>query len=172
MKMDRWIFWGIWVLSALFWVITPAPNSYMNPSPLAPNHEVYPYSDAAGYDFQSQYALAGQGLNNGKATDNPMYPAFLVLVHLVSGQNYAANMAVQAAIYAFSVTYLFIGKKTFWTDSGNISSHNDHITRLQLNCRCFIDQSCQPQADADRFPNSNWNCAQYFGINNMGRQRA
>ncbi len=114
MKMDRWIFWGIWVLSALFWVITPAPNSYMNPSPLAPNHEVYPYSDAAGYDFQSQYALAGQGLNNGKATDNPMYPAFLVLVHLVSGQNYAANMAVQAAIYAFfpSLIYL-LGKKLF-----------------------------------------------------------
>jgi len=113
-KMERYFLGGIWALSALFWGITPAPNSYMNPSPLAPNHEVYPYSDAAGYDIQSQYALAGQGLNNGKAMDNPMYPAFLAFVHLVSGQNYGANMAVQAAIYALfpSIIYL-LGKKLF-----------------------------------------------------------
>lgn len=108
---DPWIFLGIWLITALFWGLTPAPNSYMNPAPLPPNYEVYPYSDAAKYDLQSQYALIGQGLNQGRVVDNPLYPVFLVFIHLFSGQNYPLNMAFQAAIFAIfpSIAYL-IGK--------------------------------------------------------------
>jgi len=72
----------------------------MNPAPLPPNYEVYPYSDAAEYDLQSQSALIGQGFNQGKSMDNPLYPVFLFFVHLLSGQNYTINMALQAAIFA------------------------------------------------------------------------
>lgn len=114
LKLDQWVFFSIWLISAFFWGITPAPKSFFNPAPLPPNNEVYPYSDAAGYDLQSQSALMGQGLNNGKIMDNPMYPAILVFIHLVSGQNYAANMALQAAIFAIlpAIVYL-LGKTLF-----------------------------------------------------------
>lgn len=116
---DQWIFLGIWFLTALFWGLTPVPNSYMNPAPLPPNYEVYPYSDAAKYDLQSQSALMGQGLNQGKVVDNPLYPVFLILIHLLSGQSYALNMALQAAIFAVfpSIAYL-IGKLLFGRSLG------------------------------------------------------
>lgn len=114
LKLDSRIFLGIWLITAFFWGITPAPHSYFNPSSLPPNHEVYPYSDAAKYDLQSQYVLIGQGLNNGKSVDNPLYPLFLVFIHLVSGQNYMANMALQAAIFAvFPALAYLIGKTLF-----------------------------------------------------------
>lgn len=109
---DTWIFLGIWFITAILWGLTPVPNSYMNPAPLPPNYEVYPYSDAAKYDLQSQYALIGQGFNQGRVMDNPLYPVFLFFIHLLSGQNYTLNMALQAAIFAVfpSIAYL-IGKE-------------------------------------------------------------
>jgi hypothetical protein len=108
------VFFGIWIIAALIWGLTPAPNSFFNPAPMPPNQEVYPYSDAAGYDLQSQSALIGQGLDNGRSVDNPFYPVFLVLVHLVSGQDYAANMALQAAIFAIFPALVYgLGKMLF-----------------------------------------------------------
>jgi hypothetical protein len=126
---DQWIFLGIWFVTALFWGLTPAPNTYMNPAPLPPNHEVYPYSDAAKYDMQSQSALIGQGLNQGKVVDNPLYPVFLIFIHLLSGQNYAINMALQAAIFAIfpSIAYLigkfFLGRSLGITVASMIAFH-------------------------------------------------
>lgn len=107
-KLDTGLFFGIWLIAALIWGFTPAPNSYFNPAPLPPSKEVYPYSDAAGYDLQSQYALIGQGLNNGKSVDNPLYPAFLVLIHLFTGQNYSTNMTLQAMIFAVFPAIIYL----------------------------------------------------------------
>jgi len=110
--MDRWAFVLVWLLAALYWARMPTPSSYMNPAPRPPNFEIYPYSDSAEYDLQSQSALLGQGMNYGRALDNPMYPAFLAIVHLLSGQDFKANMAVQGAVLAIlpAIAYL-LGKQ-------------------------------------------------------------
>ena len=99
-RLDVAIFLLIWVIGGYLWAKTPAPNGYLNPGPYPPTNETYPFSDADRFDIMSQYALIGQGLNNGKAYNRPVYPAFLVYVHLLSGQNYADNMGLQAAIFA------------------------------------------------------------------------
>jgi len=119
LKLDRWLVPGIWLVTALLWGFTPVSESYFNPKSLPPNYQYYPYSDAADYDLQSQYVLIGQGLNNGKSVDNPIYPAFLVLIHLLSGQNYARNMALQSMFYAvFPVIAYLIGKELFGRGTG------------------------------------------------------
>ena len=107
-RLDAVVFAAVWILGAALWATAPVTESYFNPRPKPPNRQMYPYSDAATYDLQSQSALLGYGLDNGGAVDNPMYPTFLVLVHRFAGQDYAASMAFQAAVLAVfpAVVYL------------------------------------------------------------------
>jgi len=79
-------------------MLTPAPNGWFNPGPFPPTYQTFPFSDAAHYDLQSQFALLGQGLDNGGSPARPAYPAFLVLIHVLTGQDYDRNMNLQAAI--------------------------------------------------------------------------
>lgn len=100
----------IFVSAAALWAGTPAPNGFLNPRPVPPNFEVYPYADAARFDLDSQYALIGQGISGG-SSNRPVYPTLLLLMHLVAGQSYDKMMAVQAIFYAvFPVILFFIGK--------------------------------------------------------------
>ncbi len=92
------LFIGIWLITAAFWAAQPAPATYFNSEPRPPTRETYPFSDAAGYDLRAQFALIGQGLSDGRTDDNPLYPAFLVLAHLIGGQSYQTVMAIQAAV--------------------------------------------------------------------------
>jgi hypothetical protein len=107
-RLDVVVFAAAWIFAAILWATAPVTESYFNPRPRSPNHEMYPYSDAATYDLQSQSALLGYGLDYGRAVDNPLYPTFLALVHVFAGQDYAASMAFQAATLAVfpAVVYL------------------------------------------------------------------
>lgn len=102
------IFLIVWIFAAILWAIQPVHASYVNPAPRLPNWEMYPYSDGTKYDIASQFALIGQGLNNHRKTDAPLYPLFLVFVHAVSGQNYQINMAVQAAVLAVLPALMYL----------------------------------------------------------------
>ena len=107
-RIDLILFFSIWIVGALAWMMTPAPNGWFNPGPFPPNYETYPFSDAAKYDIQAQFALIGQGLNNGGIGSRPAYPAFLVLIHALTGQDYDSNMNLQAAIFAVFPAIAFL----------------------------------------------------------------
>jgi hypothetical protein len=120
---DRRIFLAIWLIVALNWAVQPAPVSYFNPAARPPNGEMYPYSDAAGLDVQSQFMLMGQGIANGRSEDNPLYPIFLTFIHLLSGWDYQANMALQAAVFAvFPAAVYLIGRQLHGRSAGMMAA--------------------------------------------------
>jgi len=107
-RTDLIVFLLIWCISGLIWMRTSAPNGWFNPGPFPPTQQTYPFSDAAKYDLESQFALIGQGLDNGGPSARPVYPAFLVLIHVLSGQDYDQNMRLQAALFGIfpAIVYL------------------------------------------------------------------
>ncbi len=111
-RLDLWVCLILWGLTAFLWVREPVPPSYFNTGPYPPNHEYYPFSDAALYDLSSQYILIGQGLNSGAAFDRPLYLQFLFFLHLAAGQNYEHIVNIQSAILALFPVFLYlIGKE-------------------------------------------------------------
>ncbi|GAB4501280.1 MAG: hypothetical protein Fur0035_08220 [Anaerolineales bacterium] len=102
----------IWLIAAALWAREPVRASFFVTRPLPPNGEFYPYADPSVFDINSQYALIGQGLNNGVFYDRALYPFFLTLLHTFFGQNYQTLMAAQAALFAILAALLFlIGEK-------------------------------------------------------------
>ena len=120
-KFDIMIFLLIWIIGGYLWDKIPVPNGYLNPGPYPPTNETYPFADAARFDIMSQYALIGQGLNNGEAYNRPVYPAFLVYIHILSGQSYADNMGLQAAIFAVFPALLYLLAKFLSNRSSGIA---------------------------------------------------
>jgi hypothetical protein len=107
-RSDILIFFLLWGLTAFFWVREPLPPSYFAPGPYPPGHEHYPFSDAATFDLGSQFALIGQGINNGVYFDRALYMAFLVFLHKFAGQDFTEVVALQAAIYAVLPGILYL----------------------------------------------------------------
>lgn len=110
--VDLFLFFTVWVISAFFWAAQPVPESFWVTGPRPPNHEYYPFSDLMTFDVGSQFALIGQGINNGVFWDRALYMSFLVYLHSLGGQNYQTLMSIQAVIFAVfpALTYL-IGRK-------------------------------------------------------------
>jgi hypothetical protein len=121
-KTDLLIFLAIWIIAALVWMRTPAPHGYFNPGPYAPTNETYPFSDAAKFDLESQFALIGQGLNNGGGIARPVYPVLLVLIHVLTGQNYDQNMNLQAALFAVFPAIIFLIGTTLCNRSAGVAA--------------------------------------------------
>jgi hypothetical protein len=104
---DIFLFISIWVVAAVLWTGEPQVRSFFAPQPAPPNHAFYPISDAMTYDLAAQFALIGQGLENGRHTDKPLLSAFLVLVHLIAGQDYDRVANVQAIFLALLPAFLY-----------------------------------------------------------------
>lgn len=106
------IFIAIWGVAAFLWAREPMPSSYFAPGPYAPDYQYHPYSDAMTFDLASQFALIGQGINNGVFFDRALYMGFLVFLHALAGQDYSQVVALQAAIYAvFPAILYLLGKE-------------------------------------------------------------
>jgi len=113
---SRWrsaiIFLLVWLVAAFLWAREPVRASFFVTAPMPPNSEFYPYADPSVFDINSQYALIGQGLNNGVFYDRVLYLAFLAALHTFFGQNYETLMAAQAALFAIFPALIFlIGEK-------------------------------------------------------------
>ena len=102
------LFFAIWIISAFFWAREPVKPDFLVTQPVAPNFEMYPDYDARIYDLMSQFAIIGQGINNHNFFDRVLYPAFLVYLHTLAGQNYSQLMAIQAALFAVLPALLFL----------------------------------------------------------------
>jgi hypothetical protein len=107
-RIDIILFLVIFLSVGLLWASSPLIHSYFNPKPLPPNYAYYPYSDAAKFDLQAQSTLVGFGFDKGTPLDRPFYPLLLAILHLISGQNYADNMILQAFLYGVfpAIVYL------------------------------------------------------------------
>ncbi len=110
-RSDLLIFFLLWGITAFFWAREPLRPSFFSPGPYAPNNAFHPYSDAATFDLGSQFALIGQGINNGVFFDRALYMAFLVFLHKLAGQDYVQIITLQAVIYAvFPAVLYLLGK--------------------------------------------------------------
>jgi hypothetical protein len=102
------VFILVWVVTAALWAQEPVQSSYFSPGPYYPNQEFAPYSDAASFDIKAQFALIGEGLDKGRFLDRGFYPAFLVFLHVLGGDDYNLLMMIQAAVFAILPAALFL----------------------------------------------------------------
>lgn len=120
---DMLLFLAIWGVSAYFWAGQPLQASFFFTPPMFPNHEFYPFADLEFFDRSSQYALIGQGINNGQFYDRALYIAFLIYLHTFFGQNYELLMKIQAGLFAvFPAVVYLIGKNLHSRPAGLIAA--------------------------------------------------
>ncbi len=120
---DILLFFAIWGVSAYFWASQPLQASFFITPPMFPNHEFYPFADLEFFDRASQYALIGQGINNGQFYDRALYIAFLVYLHTFFGQNHELLMKIQAGLFAvFPAVVYLIGKNLHGRPPGLIAA--------------------------------------------------
>jgi hypothetical protein len=120
---DAIIFLAVWAISAVLWASLPLESSFFLTPPYSPNYEFYPFSDAELFDRASQYALIGQGINNGQFFDRTLYIALLVYLHSLFGQNYELIINTQAALFAvFPAVVYLIGKNLHSRPAGLLAA--------------------------------------------------
>lgn len=107
-QADLLLFFAIWAITAVFWVRQPLQTSFFFTPPTPPNLEFYPFADLEFFDQSSQYALLGQGINNGMFFDRTLYIAFLVYLHTFFGQNYELLMSIQAGLFAVLPAVIYL----------------------------------------------------------------
>jgi hypothetical protein len=107
---DFLIFLLLWGGAAWYWGAEPLRPSYFSPEPGPPNHEFYPYSDAATYDVAAQSLLTGYGLGNDVV--RPFYSAFLAAAQALHGTGYQNILDWQIPLLALipPLLYLIVGK--------------------------------------------------------------
>jgi hypothetical protein len=120
-RSDLLVFFIIWGITAFLWSREPLRPNFFSPGPYPLDNEYHPYSDAATFDLGSQFALIGQGINNGVFFDRALYMAFLAFLHALVGQNYIQVVALQSAIYAVLPAILYLlGKAVYGRSFGSI----------------------------------------------------
>ena len=107
-RLDLIIFLAIWLAAAVLWTHVPFPGSFFAPGPYPPNQQLYPFSDAAKYDTDAQYAFLGLGMNDSNYTDKPLYSTFLILMHVLFGQRYDWIVTIQVIILAIFPALLYL----------------------------------------------------------------
>jgi len=107
-RLDLIIFIAIWLVTAFLWTHVPFPGSFFAPGPYPPNQQLYPFSDAAKYDTDAQYAFLGLGMNDNNYTDKPLYSTFLLLLHVLFGQCYDWIVLAQVIILAIFPALLYL----------------------------------------------------------------
>jgi len=114
----------IWLAAAAIWFLQPQPGAFFAPGPYPPNNELYPFSDAAGYDISAQRALIGMGYNTPECPDKPFYITLLTWFHLLGGQRYHAVIFWQVALLAlFPVVLYLIGKHLHSRTAGFLTAY-------------------------------------------------
>ena len=100
----------LWVLTIIIWTNQPIPRSYFILMPGPPNHEIYPYSDAANHDIAAQHVLIGNGFIDGKVIKRPLLSTFFTFLHIIAGQDYQKVIDLQTLVLAFfPVAMYFLG---------------------------------------------------------------
>lgn len=114
---------SIFFLAFSIWAGQAVPRGFFATPPRAPNFEIYPFSDAAFYDFHAQSLLVGLGYRGEAIPPRPLYILFLAFSHLLVGQDYNRVIFIQTALLAFfPVIIYWIGKKLSTATTGFIAA--------------------------------------------------
>jgi hypothetical protein len=110
-KADLVIAFSIWLTAVVLWMSLPLPkNNYFAPPVQPPNYEVYPFSDAEQYDFNSLQVYYGS--LKDIVISKPLYVTLLALFHAITGLRYDRIILLQSLLVAvFPVVLYFIGKE-------------------------------------------------------------
>ena len=109
---DKWIAVIIWAVTLALWLSQPVNPGYGTQTPIAPNYEIYPFSDAQLYDQNSQSVIIGKGMANEEFPARPIYVIFLAITHALVGQDYNAVIAFQSIFLAsFPAILYLLGKE-------------------------------------------------------------
>jgi hypothetical protein len=116
-KTSRWdalVCIMIWLAASVLWLSQPVIPNASALKPREPNFEVYPFSDAQTYDGFAQSAMAGAGFGNNRIPQRPLYVVFLILSHILVGQNYNSVIVFQTLVFAtFPVLLYLFGMEFF-----------------------------------------------------------
>lgn len=96
----------LWLFAVVLWSSQPLSSTFFSPRGTAPNFAFYPYSDAATHDLVAQNILVGEGF--GSAVEKPLYSLFLVLAHVIVGQDYANVVIFQIGVVAIFPALLYL----------------------------------------------------------------
>lgn len=121
-SLDALIFVVIWAIAALSWAAQPTPASFMAPRPMPPNEEIYPYADAVRFDLGGQFALIGQGLNNGQFYYRIFFMGYLFVMRALFGQDYSSVVTAQAALFAIFPALVYLLGRRLWNRSFGIAA--------------------------------------------------
>lgn len=106
--MDLLICLVLWLAAVFFWMEQDVQRSYFSPSPVPPNEEIYPYSDAGYYDYNAQSLLLGYGFMNGQVVPRPLYILMLAGFHAIAGQGYEQTIFIQTLVLALLPVLLYL----------------------------------------------------------------
>ena len=113
-RSDLLIAFGIWLIASLLWISQPVHPGFSATAPIAPNYEIYPFSDAQLYAQNAQALLIGKGMAGGgeEFPARPLYVLFLAAAHALGKQDYTRVIALQSLLLAlFPVALYFLGKE-------------------------------------------------------------
>lgn len=110
--VDMLICLVLWLAAVFFWMEQDVQRSYFSPSPVPPNVEIYPYSDAGYYDYNAQSLLLGYGFMNGQVVPRPLYILMLAGFHAIAGQGYEQTIFIQTLFLALLPVLLYLLGKT------------------------------------------------------------
>lgn len=108
---DVIIFVALWGLAAFLWWNEPVSETHFNPSPMEPNYEYYPNSDAMIFDRSSYHLIFGTGFSN-QLIRRPLYVGMLALFHKLGGFGYENTIFFQILFLALipPLTYLLASR--------------------------------------------------------------
>ncbi len=108
----KWTAILIWGLAFTLWIAQPVNLGYGAQAPVAPNYEIYPFSDAQLYDQNSQSIIIGKGMANEEFPARPIYVVFLALAHGLVGQSYNHIVIFQSFFWAaFPMVLYLLGEE-------------------------------------------------------------
>lgn len=97
---------ALWAVAMWLWIAQPLSPTFFSPAPRAPNFEYYPYSDATTHDLAAQNLLIGDGFTT--FIEKPLYSFFLVILHVLVGQNYQSIVTAQIVVLALFPSVLYV----------------------------------------------------------------
>lgn len=98
---------AIWGIASAVWLLQPYRYSYNFLEPKAPNFQSYPFGDSIYYDIQAQYYLIGVPLPSHFWV-KPLYTFFLVLLHVLAGQDFDRLVTLQVLTLAVIPAFVYL----------------------------------------------------------------
>lgn len=112
LQKDGQVAAGIWLITAVLWLSQPINPGFSATAPIAPNFEIYPFSDAQLYAQNAQSIIIGKGMAGEQFPARPLYVIFLAILHTIAGQSYTNIIVFQTLVLAvFPAILYLLGKE-------------------------------------------------------------